>query len=361
MKATTTITLSRKLLGASLTAMLALSVGCAGDQPVGPGDVTNPDDPDSPDDPDDPIAPMDATGMYALDSQFDVVSGMPGDVGNVINTFVDMTDGPYDPATWLLDQIVDQIGNSTVRNFVNGTRPFLDGIVNDLLEDNAPQLVSDILQIGNQFGQIAREFGTVSTLNVQVDTDSGLVAVHKVSGYRFEIDNVNYEYDMSQLGAADTVVSGVPFELAGDRVTVGEHSVPIEYGGFLALALNEVIVPLVDPTANDLPDLFAGMVNCDQVGNEIAAAVGFLDGNFYEGLCNLGLQAGANAILDQLYDIDEKAQVIMVISGDARASDQNNDRKIDRLTTGKWNGNISYNGQIGAMAEGANTFNGQRM
>lgn len=360
MKATN-ITFTGKLLGASLSAMMALSVGCSVDGPVGPGTDPDVEDPgDNPDDPDEP-APMDATGLYALDSEFDVISGMPGDVGNVVNTFVEMTDDTYDPATWLIDKIVDEIDNSTVRSFVNSTRPVLDGLVLNVIEDNAPQLVADILEIGDHFGQIAREFGTVSTLDIQRDTDSGLVATHKVSGYMFEIDNVAYEYDMAALGAEDTVVAGVSIEYAADRVTIGEHNVPIEYGGFLALALEDVIVPLVDPSADGLHDLLTNNINCADIGDTIYQEVQFLDPGFYEGLCDLGLLAGTNAILDQLYAIDSKAQVIMVINGSARASDQNNDRKVDRLTTGKWAGDISYNGNVGALAEDVNTFSGQRM
>ena len=359
MKATT-ITLTGKLLGLSLSAFVALSYGCAGDAPV----IGDPSDPDSPggdpDDPGDPDRPLDVTGMYHLDSRFDLVSGMPGQVGDVTNTFLDMTDDPYDPATWVLDQIVAKVNNSFVRGAINSARPILDGLLYDAMVQNAPQIVNDLIDLGDHFGQISRRFGTISSLEVSADAD-GSAAVHTVTGYRFDIDNVEYEYDIAELGSEPAVIQGIGFDFAADRLSVAEHSVPLRYGIFLALALEDVVIPLIDPAAVSLEDLLNRLVNCNNVGYELSVEIGYGSADFYTGLCEIGLNAGADFVLDKLVSIDEQAQVTLVITGSARGSDSNGDRRIDRLTGGKWTGAIDYAGDRGDLAQDVNTFTGERM
>jgi hypothetical protein len=358
MKATT-ITLTGKLLGVSLSAFVALSYGCAGDEPVisDPSDPTNPGDSDDPGNPD---RPLDITGLYHLDSRFDLVSGMPGQVGQVTNTFLDMTDDPYDPATWVLDQIVSKVNNSLIRGAINAARPILDALLYDLMVQNSPQIVNDLVKLGDHFGQISRRFGTVSSLNVRTDAD-GAATIHTVTGYRFDIDNVEYEYDIAELGSEPVVVGGIGFNFASDRLSVSEHSVPLRYGIFLALALEDVVVPLIDPGAVSLEHLLGRLVNCNAIGVKLSVEIGFGTAGFYTGLCEIGLNAGADFVLDKLASIDEQAQVTLVISGSARASDQSGDRRIDRLTGGKWTGAIDYAGNRGDLAQDVNTFTGERM
>src|SRR5438105_1389915 len=58
---------------------------------------------------DDTPKPLDATGKYAMQSQFDIATNMPGTVGTVVNQFIAATDDPDDPTKWILDQIIAQM------------------------------------------------------------------------------------------------------------------------------------------------------------------------------------------------------------------------------------------------------------
>jgi hypothetical protein len=104
---------------------------------------------------------LDIRGRYEIDSDFDVINGLPGKVGEVANTFADMTDGPYDPATYLLDEMLEG-ETSTISNIVEATRPALDSLINDAIKDNSPGIINDLLELGNAFGQVSRNFGVVS-------------------------------------------------------------------------------------------------------------------------------------------------------------------------------------------------------
>ncbi len=133
-----------------------------------------------------PVNPdMDIRGNYRVTSDFDIASGVPGTVGDIINEFIDMTDGDTDPATYLLDKVIGD-GTGAVANAINGIRPFLDGALNDVILNAAPDVVNDIKKIGQDFGQVARHFGVVSTLDITGDSiDISQNAVHTVIAYDF--------------------------------------------------------------------------------------------------------------------------------------------------------------------------------
>lgn len=362
MKASTAL-FARRLMSASLFALFALPLGCVGHEPVigdGDGDQQDPDGPGGGSD--DPDTPIDATGMYRLDSRFDLISGMPGTVGQVTNTFIDMTDDPYDPATWLIDTILEEWNGGFVEDLIEDARPVLDGVVLDVMMDHAPELVQQILDIGDAFGQVTRQFGVDSTLDVRGgDADVGLTAVHTVSGYHFSIDGTEYTYDLASLGSDVVVVGGVGFSVSGSTATVAQHGMPLRYGGFLALVLDEVIIPMVAPGTYGLEELLQDQIDCYAIGLRIYQEINFMSADFYAGLCETGIEVGANYVMDRLISIDQSAQVVLQISGQARAMDGDGDRRIDRLTGGAWSGVIDYAGNQGPLADGANVFTGDRM
>jgi hypothetical protein len=358
----TYITLTGKLLALPMSAFLALSAGCAGEALDQPGDDPGDSDGDGDGDGDgDPGTPLDATGAYQIDSRFDLISGMPGTVGEVSNTFIEMTNDPYDPATWLIDTILDRWDGGFAEDLIEGARPDLDELVHEKLMENAPDLVQQLVEVGDRFGQVTREFGINSTLEVAADDGDGLSATHTATGYHFSINGTAHAYTLDELERDPVAVEGVGFQFAENTVTVSEHSIPLQYGGFLAMVLDDVIIPQVNAEADDLGDLLQRLVNCDAVGLSIYNELGFGSAGLYAGACDLGLEAGAGYVMDKLVSIDEEAQVKLIISGTARAADQSGDRRIDTFTSGEWSGAIDYAGSMGTLLENANTFSGHRM
>ncbi len=358
----TYITLTGKLLALPMTAFLALGAGCAGEALDDPGDDPGSDDPgDDPDGDGDPSTPLDATGTYQIDSRFDLISGMPGTVGEVSNTFIDMTDDPYDPATWLIDTILDKWDGGFVEDLLEGARPGIDRLVHEKMMENAPDLVQQLVEVGDRFGQVEREFGVNSTLEAAGDDGDGLSATHTAMGYHFRINGTEHAYTLDELERDPVVVEGIGFQFSENNISVSEHSIPLHYGGFLAMVLDDVIIPQVNAEADDLGDLLLDLVNCDAVGLSIYNELGFLNADVYAGLCEMGLETGAGFVMNKLVSIDEEAQVRLIISGTAHAADQSGDRRIDTFSSGEWSGAIDYAGSMGTLLENANTFSGTRM
>jgi|GEM_PF-1204301 len=313
-----------------------------------------------------PLPPLDPQGRYRVDSEFNVVAGIPGTAGQVLNTFADITDGTYDPATWLLDFIIDKIDNSTIEGFVSSARPLLDGVLNDALHSLAPDFVNKILDIGNKFGQVGHNFGLRTTMEVTSGGIEGgdMSLKHTLTGMFVNVDGNRYDFSTAELGMSNQeATASFRMNEIETQVTIGQHEFPVSYGALLSVALEQVIIPSVDPQSSSLQELFSHLINCNSVAQElydyIASQFGWGGSvGLYEGACELGLTAAANAIMDKIHAIDANGLIIQM-GGTAKPLDTNSDRKVDVLRNGEWDGTMSYAGTP-ADYTGAE-FDGQRM
>lgn len=301
-------------------------------------------------------SPFDLDGNYDIDSNFDMATNMPGTIGDVVNIVIDLTNGVNDPASFLLDLAEEEI------SLIGSFRPGLDVLVNDLIKENSPDLINDLVALGNDFGEVARKFGTDSMISVRPDgAGEGLLGSHTMTGFHFRINNQTYGFTNAELGEEDVVVQDIGVSFESGRMVLGRHDLPVQYGGFLAMALEDVIVPLIDSNAGNLEELLGNRIDCAAVGVAIADFIGFLSASVYEGACEAGLSAAASIVMEELIDLDDRAQVVLQLTGNARVNDTNADRKVDSLTQGKWAGLIDYLGETGNLTDDGNTFSGTRM
>lgn len=303
-----------------------------------------------------PSGPLDPRGRYRVDSKFDIVAGLPGAVGQVTNTFIDMTDSPYDPATFFLDKAVAGISDSTTRAFIQGARPALDAIVNDALRAASPSIVTDLLEVGNDFGQVARKFGTQSTLEVTAASE-GFGSSHTLTHVVFTVDGQISAFPLADLGMTNLAAPDVGYQQTDERTAIGTHQFPLSYGAVLMVALEEVIIPLVDPSATDLQSFFTNLIDCDNVGATISGYIGFGSPSLYAGACRLGIGYATTYVEGRIRSLDSSA-MLLSIDGTARPMDTNGDRTIDVLQNGTWTGAMSYANQ--PVTLGASTFRGDR-
>jgi hypothetical protein len=308
--------------------------------------------------------PLDATGVYQLDSQFDIATGVPGSVGTVLNAFLDMTDDPTDPATWLIDQALTQIDNGTLKSIVNTFRPALDGFLNDLLLQNSPQFVSTIVDIGDDLGQVARRFGTVTTLEVvKGDGIDGaeLRGTHSLDGFKITVDGQTFEYSMAELSLGESKAENLAVTLETEnKLVIADHELPVSYGHVILFALNNVIIPQIDPWATNLRELLEGLVDCYEVGYAISDYVGIGSPGTYEAACHAGLGFAAGYIEAKILEIDDAATAL-AIHGEAKPMDTSGDRKVDKLSNGLWEGQLKVGSTGSLLAKPNQKFSGQKM
>jgi len=313
---------------------------------------------------DDAPRPMDASGKYQMASTFDIATNMPGKVGEVTNAFINMTDGAADPAEWIIEQIIAKTTNSTLKSILTTAKPFVAGYLNDRLLQIAPDFVDTVIQVGNDFGQMARNFGLNETLEV---SGSGMMYTSTVTavGVHFKVDNIESDLAFADNGLMAVSAAGVAvsLDLTG-KLDIGEHKMPLSYGKVLRLGLDKVIIPAINPSATNLQTLLASLVNCAAVGQAINDALvqqfGFGGGaGTWQTACTAGLAFGSSAVYSKIDSIDSSALEFGLV-GVAKAVDSNKDSKVDTIQTGKWTGTLSYGGTPAPLTDGS-TFVGTRM
>ena len=142
------------------------------------------------------------------------------------------------------------------------------------------------------------------------------------------------------------------------KLTIGEHKVALSYGRVMRIALDEVEIPLVDPTAVTLEDVLENLINCQKVGVYVYEKVSIGSAGTFEAACTSGLKAGANAIYANIMKVDSAA-LEFGIQGLAKGVDKNKDGRIDTIQTGAWSGTLNYSGTGAPLARG--NFYGARL
>ena len=300
----------------------------------------------------------DPTGTFSMRSTFDLATNMPGKVGDVTNTIIAMTDDATDPANWILEQIIAKLPSGTVKTLLNSARPFVAGYLNDQLLNYAPDFVDTMIQVGHDFGAIAKNFGTNEQLMIS-GSAGAYTSTHTVLGAHFKIDSVESDLAFADYQVANVVVPGVGVTLdATGKLGIADHKVPLTYGKVLKIGLDGMIIPMIDANAHNLAQLLADKVDCVAVGNLIASQIGGFGAGALSTACSAGLVLGAGVVYSKIDAIDGSALEFQM-TGSAKALDKNGDKKIDSIATGQWAGNLSYAGTPAPLA--AATFFGERM
>lgn len=348
----------------ALALALALGTSAAGCTAADPADMTGGDDDGGGGggvvgggDTGGPQKPLDATGTYTMHSTFDLASNMPGTAGTVVNTIIAATDDSDDPTRWIVDQILAQLPDGTIKSALNLGKSFVVGYLNQRLLSVAPDFFSTMVLVGHDFGDIAKHFGLNETLAL-TPSGTGYTAVHTITGAHFKLGNQEGDYALATYHVPNVVVNNVAVTMdATGQLTIDAHKVSLAYGKLLRLGLDAAIIPLIDPSAHNLNELIAHKIDCTAVGNAIGDAIGF-GASTIKTACTLGITAGANFIYAKIDAIDGTA-LAFGLSGTARAQDKNNDRNIDAILTGSWAGTLSYGATPTPLA--ASTFFGERM
>lgn len=306
-----------------------------------------------------PEPQMDAQGTYRLQSTFDIATNMPGTAGSVLNGLIAATDDPDDPMSWLLDQMLAQMDDGTLKDILVGAKPLVAGYLNDRLHDLAPGLVDTIVDVGHRMADLTKHFGLREKLEVK-SVDQTYLAHVTADGVHWDVDGTAVDLGFIDNNIDEVTADGVfiSYEKTDSRLHIGEHTLQLPYGKLVRLALDNVVVPEIDPTAHSLVELLDHQVNCAGVGAAVVDYLGFGSATFFATVCHSGLQYAANLAYDQI--AAQNAVLDMHLMGSSRATDTNNDYKLDKLSFGTWTGSLTYEATDATLAQPA-TYLGARM
>ena len=358
-----------------LAAAMAVAPGCATDtdepDPKGPMNPVNPG-------PNDPATPLEAEGTYVLDSAFNLEGSLAHEgVGGALVEIVDTFDGPTDPVAKLLDTIADALGSDDGSKF----REFLQKIELAAvagLSSKFPEEWTKVTNFGKSVVGAVRRFGIRGKLELASATSTGEVKA-KLTVYaltlRIEGETEVREVLLADAGVADIVVNDIPLTVdASGNVNIGEHTFGVTFGDLADVAIQEVIIPALQPSLADEPGdrlqpFLSSLVRCtdpegqtlgqlvvDSLGEEYewAGAIG----TFIDNGCSIAVSWVVTRINDKLAEKTEGALTFKV-RGSARLSDENGDGTADRLTGGSWTGEVTIAGTVAPLM-GEQSFLGRR-
>jgi hypothetical protein len=277
--------------------------------------------------------PTRAVGVFALTSAFDL--HVPAAAAPALKTLLAATDGPDDPSRYLIDRMIDELPDGSVKTVAMAAAPYVAAYVNARLTDLAPRFVDGIEQLGIGLARIATHLGTVERLEVAADG----TAVRTITGMRFEVGNAVTVVPLAAAGMSD-LVAGVRVTLdAAGHLGISEHQHALPYGALLRLGLDRAVVPGVEPTAGDLAGALGALLDCDRLGGVIASRVGIGSSTLYGAACRATMTALASEVDAQLAAID-RAPLGIEVAGSAVGFDGNSDGAMDEINDGRWTGAV---------------------
>jgi hypothetical protein len=343
---------------ALLAAVSALATGCANDSTR--DDDGNGDDGSGSDTTPPPPAPkLDATGTYRVNDTFDLAANMPAD--SFLNGLIAATDSPDDPASWIVDQMLAQLDDGDFKNFLIAAKPFVISDINDQIVSLAPDLVNKIKAVGQATALIYKNFGVNERLTIGTGAglDNTVTGTTIIDGVRFTYGGTTHDFQFTAYNIDEQKIENLPLSLdATAKLTIGEHTVNLPYGKVIRIALDNVVVPAIDPNAHSLTELLANAVDCTGIGASVADSLGFGSAAMWTSVCGAGMGFAADAVYDQL--VAEDTVIQLKLNGTARAVDANADYFVDRLEFGVWNGEMTYSDATTTVAQPA-TFVGSKM
>jgi hypothetical protein len=283
-------------------------------------------------------------GAYEVESELDLP--LPPAATVALMPITAAIDDADDPSRYVLDRMVDELPDGTVKTIARDAVPLLASYLNARLTDVAPRLVSGLHALVLGLDRIERHVGTIESW--QIDAQGEMTRVFHAA--RFEVGSTPVEVEFAAQGQDDRVaMTHVTVEPTG-RLAIAPHRMPLGYGALIRVGLDRAVIPGVDPGANDLPTVFADLIDCQRLGQMIADELGIGTVGVYRAACATAMIAIADEVYTRLAAIDGAAPLVLELAGTAQGSDADHDGSLDDVHAGTWTGTLDAVGPIGAAS-----------
>jgi hypothetical protein len=287
----------------------------------------------SPPPPDASPIPTRIDGTFALTSSFAI--DVPPAAASAIGVLTAASDGPDDPARYLIDQMIAAAPDGSWKSLAADAAPVLAAYLNDELRQLAPKLSPGLAAIAGGTARIASRIDTTETL--VIDPRGG--AIRTITGARFSVGEAVTEVSFADAGLPDIAVELTAGLDGSGQLVLGPHAHAWPYGALLRLGLDRAVIPSVEPSAHDLAGALAALLDCDGLGELVADELGAGSPALYASACRAALTAAAGEVYAQLGAIDE-VPISLAVAGSATAIDLDGDGRMDELDGGRWTGTL---------------------
>jgi len=316
--------------------------------------------------------PLLASGPYDMVNHFDFTGAIPGQLGQILDTAVQIF---YDPGAFIISQIKNLVKQVLPGILVDAAFSLFENalskVVTDWLLNKSPPWLQSFFQMGQDVLQIVKKLEMLGVLKIyKVSNDffvKGEIAFTGLNLYwKLGCDKKDPKYaecGKITLDAAKAVNDpNFPLDFfagtltgsisAQKKLTIDSSTIKLNYGKLILFVLTQVVLKKITGETTFIGAM-QKLVNCEGIakgiGSSILGKIG-LSENTVKGFCTstLGLIV---LPLEQLIGglaLDSK----LSLNGSCTMVDTNDDLKVDKLIDGVWIGNIVVEGAAGKSFKG---------
>ena len=310
-----------------------------------------------------------AAGNYDMTAVFDFTGAIPdNEWGEILQLILRGIDHPTELAADLIVMVVEAYAGTIVGGIVEAVFDVfigpLDAIVNEWIENEAPDWLRDARTVLQDLVQIVRHFELLADLQIAKSYADGVVEgteswVGLALYWRMDCPGQQYTPECrTEINLADIGDTQFPLDLIEGRWTgtilgfdqlfIGRHEIELNYGRLILYVLNEIILPeLTGGEYHSLYDAATGWIDCAAIASnggfvvEALEAVGISPGDI-EGFCDDAVSFVFGPLEAYIYGLAASSN--LSLTGTATLVDDDSDLSVDRIEEGVFEGTVQWFG-----------------
>jgi hypothetical protein len=288
--------------------------------------------------------PSDPAGTFAVSTTLDV--SPPASAALVIAA---LDRAASQPSKFILEKMIATLPAGATKTVATVALPFVAPYLDVRLAEFAPRFVPGVRAIATGFARIAGHADLLEVWKI----DANGAAIRTVAGVRFDVGAAT-PIAFADIGVSDvSAATTVELDVAG-KLTFAHHPIAIRYGAMVRAGLDIAVVPTAEPTAHDVAQALAAMVDCTRLGQLAADKVGLGSPLLYRSACVAAMVAVAAELDEHVVAIDV-APMVLTLTGTAIGVDGDHDGTMNAIKSGHWTGAATH---AGATQPIAGTFAG---
>jgi hypothetical protein len=316
--------------------------------------------------------PLQAAGPYDMVNHFDFTGAIPGQLGQILDTAVQIF---YDPGAFIIAQVKNLVKQALPGILVDAAFGLFENqlskVVSDWLLNKSPPWLQSFFQMGQDVLQIVKKLEMVGILKIyKISNDffvkgdinfTGLNLYWKLGCNKADPNYANC--GKIALDAAKSVNDpNFPLDFfsgtltgsvsAQKKLTIDSSTIKLNYGKLILFVLTQVVLKKITGETTFLGAM-EKLVNCDGIakgiGGSILGKIG-LSESTVKGFCSTTL--GLLVLPLEQYLGGLALDSNLSLQGQCMMQDLNDDLKVDKLVNGVWTGNIVLQGGQGKPFKG---------
>lgn len=334
--------------------------------------------------------PLNPAGVYTVDNNYDFTDAIPGTLGDVIRGLVQFFGDQHherEIATLIFDQIErlarDAAGaiGALVVDLVRGwVEDDLNRIINDWIDQDAPDWVRDFFIIGSDLISVISSTEVISQMRLNKPRRDGtFIGSQNWIGMAFywrldcqgnpDPECGRFPFTMDELAEGADGINLVYGQFEGrvhsyDQGAIYSHTLDLQYGRLILFILNNLLLPQIADGARNIRDGLLNLADCPAFASGLTGGrdhlrlggINIVSRDRLEDWC-VGIMSvvgdTASAILGRLR-IDTR----ITLEGEMTFVEETDDLRVDHMIDGRWRGIIRTSEDEGPPFEG--WFEGSR-